>query len=65
MAIHDQAGGKSTATTYSGRKRTPRENTSADQSSASAVHPVSTWCAKRSPRSAVTRKAMIAATRAT
>ena len=51
------------ASDHAGVSRRPRENTSADQSSASAVQPVSTWWAKSSERLAVTRKSRMARSR--
>ena len=44
IAIQDQTTGKASAARYTGRQVIRYAKTSADQSSASAVHPVTTWC---------------------
>ena len=64
MATYDQPSGKSSAERYAGRNCSCREKTSADQSSASAVHPVTTWCQYSHPLCCVMRNAMMISRRA-
>src|SRR5512138_1095444 len=63
--MYDHTTGNSSVTAYAGRNRSWREKTSAAHKSARAVQPVVTWCQYSQDSFRVTRKLMIAPSRAT